>query len=249
MNTNILQQQDMAEVQEHVVNAIKNATMFTDPSPHFYVESVFPEWFYEEIRASLPEDGLYEGSSYARTANTRAHNYRTRFPIDSMHLSSLSEGPANCIGALASVLAGSAFMDAIGQAFFPYWHFRPDLQNENTSYSVRTELVRDKTDYGIGPHTDAPFKVITLLFYIPPDDKFIDCGTSFYLPEQEGFTNWEGMHLPYEGFKLHKTVDYKPNTVIGFMKTANSFHGVEVIKHQNIVRDLIHWVLMARQTQ
>ena len=59
-----------------------------------------------------------------------------------------------------------------------------------------------------------------------------------YTPIDNNFTCEGGPHHKFHQFKLLKTAPYKPNTLFGFFKTNNSFHGVEPIK-ENIRRDLL----------
>jgi len=40
-----------------------------------------------------------------------------------------------------------------------------------------------------------------------------------------------------------KTCPYAPNTILSFLRTDTSFHGVEVIKEENVQRDVLRWML------
>jgi hypothetical protein len=90
---------------------------------------------------------------------------------------------------------------------------------------IRFELQRDRAGFAIGPHTDAPHKVFTGLFYLPQDHSQKELGTSIFLPKQRDFANERGQQFPFELFEEHARMPFIPNSMFMFMKTHNSFHG------------------------
>lgn len=98
-------------------------------------------------------------------------------------------------------------------------------------------LVRDRSGYSIGPHTDAPQKVCSGLLYLP-DPMHIgskwgpELGTSLYV-SRTGKTCPGGPHhdRDSEEFQFDEVwrAPYRPNTFVCFLKTDNSFHGVEPV--------------------
>jgi hypothetical protein len=47
------------------------------------------------------------------------------------------------------------------------------------------------------------------------------------------------MRHPFEHFRRVHTMEYLPNTLFAFMKTNDSFHGVEPITQPDVQRDLL----------
>lgn len=90
-----------------------------------------------------------------------------------------------------------------------------------------TRFVRDGEGYAIGPHTDGWNKVVSLLFYLPRDESDRDLGTSVYEPLQPGFICNGETHHPFDRFRRVWTAPFVPNSMFGFVRTGNSFHGVE----------------------
>jgi hypothetical protein len=88
-------------------------------------------------------------------------------------------------------------------------------------------LIRDVAGYHIGPHTDSPQKVITVLFYLPSDESLVGAGTSIYVPRDSSFTCEGGPHYEAKDFVINYTMPFKPNSAFAFLKSNNSFHGVE----------------------
>lgn len=91
-------------------------------------------------------------------------------------------------------------------------------------FKDETLLIKDKKGYAIGPHTDSPARVLSAIVYLGTGKGL---GTSLYVPKEEGFTCKGGPHHKFEDFKKVKTVPYEANTAFVFLKTTNSFHGVE----------------------
>jgi hypothetical protein len=100
-------------------------------------------------------------------------------------------------------------------------------------------LVSDRTDYAIGPHTDAPHRLISFLFYMPDDERFRELGTSLYKHRDPGFWCPGGPHYPFENFNRVGTVEFLPNRLLMFVRTGKSFHGVEPIRRAGVDRRLL----------
>ena len=100
-------------------------------------------------------------------------------------------------------------------------------------------LVNDQTNYAIGPHTDAPHRLVTFLFYLPRDESMRELGTSVYRPKDPNFVCWGGPHHPADQFDLVRTVEFLPNRLLTFPKTERSFHGVEQIHRAEVNRPLL----------
>jgi FkbM family methyltransferase len=105
-----------------------------------------------------------------------------------------------------------------------------------------TLLIRDLTHYAIGPHTDLKQRVLSAIFYLAKDDENPELGTSVYTPLKKGFKSDGKKHFKFDEFKKVKTAPYKPNSAFIFLRTDNSFHGVEPTeKERNVLLyDLRH---------
>ena len=112
---------------------------------------------------------------------------------------------------------------------------------------IRMELIRDSVGYMIGPHTDSPKKIITLLIYIPNDNSNIDLGTSLFVPKNKEFVSEEAHQFEFDKFNEIKKMPYKKNFAFGFLKNERSFHGRYPIDKKFIgKRDWINFSLQHR---
>lgn len=188
-------------LQRHVTSALQLTTKFRVPFPHFFAENVFPEGFYEELMILLERKDDFS----AREFENRQFASEIGIPaLDFM----LEKGFMRDMLHLFNVEAQALVSDG------------------KTMFGRDLRLIRDSRDYKIGPHTDTPAKVLSLLFYLPADETYRDFGTSIFIPEDPDFRCAGGPHYPFEGFREVWRAPFLPNSCFGFWKTTNSFHGV-----------------------
>lgn len=209
------------DIEGHVLYALRNATIKKWPFPHFFVENVFPLDFYYEILHILAHKDDYVG-------NGTQYNGR-KF------------GEAESIPELA-FMNGERFLHEVSLIFGPWIKERfAGRKPEECSVFNDLRLVRDGKGYHIGPHTDAIWKIVSLLFYLPPEQwewTADDVGTSIYMPKDPDFRCPGGPHHKFDGFDRIYTAPYKRNACFGFFKTNNSFHGVEPVDY-DMRRDVL----------
>jgi hypothetical protein len=107
-------------------------------------------------------------------------------------------------------------------------------------------MMRDLVTYSLGPHTDNDKKLVSMLFYLPPDNAHPERGTSVYLPKDREFSCPGGPHHRRELFDLVATMPYHRNTVVAFPKTKGCFHGVETLVRDDSRRDIFFFDLKGR---
>jgi hypothetical protein len=199
----------------HVTYKLRNAAINEWPFPHFYATEVFPHEFYAKLREQVAQKTDYKSGQ---------NNYNGRLFAEDADLPGLE------------FMKTGEFARTVAKIFHPWLEARFEGGKCRLRSDIR--LVRDSKDYFIGPHTDAPWKVVSLLFYLPMVGWDADCGTSIYVPKDPSFVCPGGPHYPFEGFERVHTAEYWPNACLGFFKTANSFHGVEPID-RIIQRDVL----------
>lgn len=192
-------------LQRHVTNALHFATKFRVPFPHFFVENVFPDGFYEELMQIL-----------VKKTDFHAEKFANREFADEVGIPALD------------FMREKGFLLDMFNLFHVDAAARFGGTTAKLGYDLR--LIRDSQSYKIGPHTDAPNKVLSLLFYLPDDETYRECGTSVFVPQSGGFgedfTCNGGPHYKFEGFREVWRAPFLPNSCFGFWKTNNSFHGV-----------------------
>ena len=228
------------DVHAHVFSQIAAAEVHTAPFPHCFVRNVFPSGFYQTLLEALPADARYQ--KYPPP-------YESRLYFD------LNPPTADGLGEFwrefQAWINGPVFLRGMAEKFSPYvravHEYRKELMEQNSAgdfvkIGCRTIVTRDYGDFVLGPHTDSVVKFITAIFYLPKDDEFAEFGTSIYKPKEAGFTAWDSPHFPHDKFDLVRTFPNVPNSLFVFVKTENSFHGVQPGDYPNSGRNMLMWI-------
>lgn len=105
-------------------------------------------------------------------------------------------------------------------------------------------LSRDFPPYAIGPHTDVPRRVLSMILYLSPANAPDNWGTTLFRPAEARFECQQGLHYPFEGFVADRLVSFRPNRAVIFLRTHRSFHGLLPIEPSTGPRDTLLYELM-----
>ncbi|HZQ11600.1 MAG TPA: hypothetical protein VFB31_02190 [Pseudolabrys sp.] len=207
------------DIRAAVAACVRASELRSDPSPHIFIEGIFPADFYRALMAHFPADGIYVNVDRSGNPHGR-HRRRVNLTRDMERIDPSARAYWHTV---RESIASPEFVTALYDKFAAplaqrYGSKFPDVR-------VRLELMRDSSGYAIGPHTDAPHKVFTGLFYLPADNSQADLGTSMYAPKEAGFVDDSGRQYPFELFEECTKIPFVPNSLFLFMKTQNSFHG------------------------
>jgi len=227
-------------VEDHVIYQVANAPLRIYPFPHFYIDSVFPPDFYAELRRNWPSAAQLV--SLESTGRVRKGAYRERFimPLKKREVEALPPDKRAFWNGLSAWMLGSTrFFLAVKDKFEAPLRARFGDAFERTVFSHEVLVVRDHSNYSLGPHTDSPRKAVSALFYCPEDESYAHLGTSIYTPVDPAFRCAGGPHHAFDLFRKIATMAFRPNALFAFVKTDNSFHGVDPIRDADVLRDLI----------
>jgi hypothetical protein len=236
------------ETELQVLYKIGNTPMLEYPYPHIYVPDLFPQDFYSELRGNLPPQSALR--NLGELGRVKGNDYPARgvLPLTPQHLAGLEPAQRDFWQRMAQWLLGRRFADIMVGKFAPYLAQRfGDLRSVRFAHEAL--IVRDRTSYSLGPHTDSPAKALSFLFYLPPDASKAHLGTSIYVPRDPAFVCPGGPHHAFDKFQRMLTLPYVPNALFAFMKTSNSFHGVEPISEPDVLRDLLLYDIKAEVPQ
>jgi len=232
---------------EHFIARLRDVKVELDPFPHYVLEQVFPDDYYRELLRNLPASEVYENLYEVtdlkldhfrhRDQRDMDHGWTDRLPReqksfwDSFNQWFLSEAVAQAV------------MRSFGRESWP-------------AVSVESQFIRHRAGYFLGPHSDLYTKLVVLLLYLAPDDSAEHLGTSLYRPKQPGFSCPNSKHYDFADFIKVKTALYRPNSLLAFMRSDISFHGLEPLSEQDVAvtagRDVIQYVIhdkAAREAQ
>jgi hypothetical protein len=238
------------DVEEFVHYQIANAAVRGYPYPHFYVQPVFPETYYRRMLETLPDtEALTPINEYGTVGRMdKKTGQLMKSPFEPRYLAELAVLEAeeqatfgsgsDTWRSLSAWLLGERFRKLIIGKFMAGIRARFGAE-ARLETSVEARFVRDMTEYSIKPHTDTPKKLVSLLFYLPADERLQALGTSVYVPKDKAFRCDGTKRHPFEQFNKVMTAGFLPNSLFGFLKTDQAFHGVEVIKQPEIERNLL----------
>jgi hypothetical protein len=229
----------------HAAYRVGNVPFNMFPYPHFYLQNVFPAEFYRKLQAMLPDPQAMVPIEQARGLK----GYDERFVLDlgKKGVATLPDDKREFWSAIHDwMVVQGRFGTLIFEKFKPFIQQRFAGRTDLEFYSEAL-LVQDITNYKLGPHTDAPRKVVTMLFYLPADDSQAHMGTSIYLPNDPAFKCPGGPHYDREAFSRLHTNPFLPNSMFAFFKTDNSFHGVEPVGDPGTRRWLLLFDIFVRE--
>ena len=227
-----------SHVSEHVLYRITNEPVRTHPFPHLYVRDVFPQDFYRELRAHLPPADAFRNLKALGRVSADYPDTRQVFPVTPDNVQALGEPFATFWTWVAQQFLTGDFLRSMLLRFAPFLGQRwPSL--DGLRFHDEALIVRDSSTYALEPHTDTLKKVLSFLFYLPADGERAHLGTAIYTPKDPDFVCATGQHYPFDRFHLVTTMPYLPNSLFAFVRTGNSFHGVEPVAEADVQRELL----------
>ena len=220
-------------IKTHFNSNLDKATIHQSPFQYLYYENVFPVNFYNDLITSLPNSPVYNPYAKERPGG---NNFPDRFIIN---LNEKIEALSSSWEIVRSVLQNRSTQITLMSKF----QETTDLQmSKDNIFETDAILIRDKTNYELSPHTDHPRRMVVLIIYLAKSDEYQHLGTSLYTPIKPGLTCNGHWHHPRSQFNRVYTAPYKPNSALAFLKTNNSFHGVESVPEDE-ERNLIHFFI------
>lgn len=228
-----------SDAKRYFLYQVGNAMQRPYPYPHLYLTDVLPSDYYAAMRRNLPARDAYSSLADSGRVTRGAYRERSIFFFEDKDLAKLAPERAAFWREFSAWFLDEEVMGLLIAKFDGPIQQRFANCTGNVTLKPEAYLVKDETGYAIGPHTDAPHRLLSLLLYIPADDRWQGHGTSLYLPRDRQFTCAGGPHYKPEPFDRIATMPYVPNALFAFPKTETSFHGVEPVAADDIERDLI----------
>ena len=226
-----------SSAEQYTLYQIANAPLREHPYPHILVHDVFEPDLYRRMMANLLPPALMRPIKDDRPVGKTYSDDRYVYTLSQDRIGALPPPYAEFWDAFTRWLLDTPFAVTLFNKFGPHIHRR--FADRKPGFYNEALLVDDRVRYVLGPHTDTPSKVITLLFYLPADNAHEHLGTSIYAPRDPSFRCPGGPHYSFDRFDRVVTMPYRPNTLFAFFKSDNSFHGVEPVRDRDYRRHLL----------
>jgi hypothetical protein len=236
----------------HVVNRLSTTEVVWEPYPHYYLENVFPDDYYQALLNRLPESTVYQNLFEVTTLKLDHFRHRDQRDLNKGWTDSLPNELKNFWNDFDEWFLGEELAQAVLKSFAEPLRTRFVERAFPPAVSVESQLIRHRAGYFLGPHSDLHTKLVVLLLYLAPDESAAHLGTSLYRPKDSSFTCPNSTHYPFEDFIKVKTAPYKPNSLLAFVRSDISFHGVEPLSEQDITaceRNLIQYVIYDKEAR
>jgi hypothetical protein len=234
----------MSSLLDHFANRLREARVVLDPFPHYCLENVFPDDYYQLLLKNLPANDSYENLYDVTTLKLDHFRHRDQRDMSEGWTDKLAPGQKEFWDSFDAWFLGDEFARAVLQTFPEQMSAR--FASGWPEVSVESQLIRHRAGYFLGPHSDLFTKLVVLLIYLAPDESAAHLGTSLYRPKDPNFTCPDSRHYPFSDFVKVKTAPYKPNSLLAFFRSDVSFHGLEPLQDSDVKssgRDLIQYVL------
>jgi hypothetical protein len=236
----------------HVVARLRASRVVLEPYPHYYLENVFPDDYYRALLGNLPGSSVYQNLFEVTDYKLDHFRHRDQRDLNEGWTEALPEEIKDFWNRFNEWFLGPDLARAVLDSFADQMRERFGEKESWPEVSVEPQLIRHRAGYFLGPHSDLYTKLVVLLIYLAPDESAAHLGTSLYRPKDPGFACPQSLHYPFEDFIRVKTVPYKPNSLLAFLRSDRSFHGVEPLSERDVTncgRDLIQYTLHDRQAR
>ncbi len=229
-------------VLDHLLKTIEATPALDEPFCHIYLENVFPQDIYQQLRANLPDTKLYTTAADRHYNQGDGQFTRSMFPLTAAQLAVLPADQRQLLASVAAALTAPALKQAMYAKLAKDLAFRyglsadkvPDLDGWS-----RPTLYRETAGFEIPPHPDTRKKIVTMQLYLPADHTQLDLGTALYQRKVLAwpFGDWR------QKFAKVKQFLFQPNSAYAFVVnntlTKKSWHGREELPPNAGVRDTL----------
>ena len=218
----------------HVAKVLRDVRFVSDPFAHIYTPSFFSDDFYAAIKAHMPPIATYGTYLDATGKAYGKFGFPLWFEEDSQRIDQLPPESRIFWERFVSHMLVSLYGSLIDK-FSAFFALR---FGEGTDVPLKLDarLSLDLTGLDGYVHTDNPDFVITFIVYLPDDNSLEDLGTGLYAPDDPGRRDMGNGTDPTPRFRKVRQIPFHPNTMVGFFKTAQSFHGVDAIVRNDVMR-------------
>lgn len=218
----------LSELIAYMTAAVERAEFVDKPFYRLDLRDVFPPGVYRSLVQALPESSEYRpmsGRSKDWTADGRSK--RVKIDLFPEYTRFLPEQKREIWDLAGRALCSDELRDAFMRRLAPGLKRRFGDGFKSIGMFPIPVLTRDIAGYSIPPHTDTRWKGITVLIYLPPDERLQHIGTVVHERAADGALVRAGQSA------------FVPNSGLAFAVGDNTWHSVDTVGPEVTTRDLI----------
>jgi hypothetical protein len=220
------------DVKSHIDKRFEEVEVETYPFPHLVIENILPTHLYDKIDLYWPNENEFIG------VDQRSILAITYGSLEDTNLTKEQKVFWRIFG---EVIVDRYIKQNIIRKLAPYFSLKWGMQDfsedvvqiENFHQLRQNCLINDRRDYRISPHVDQLNLFAAILLYLPKDNKHQTFGTTFYEGPHARDPNLIYNSYPHQ-LKEAKTIPYNPNTLVTFLQTPFSWHGVKTDSQRDV---------------
>jgi hypothetical protein len=222
------QHNNSAQLRLELLYSIKNTAVRRWPFEHFFGADCLPPSLVSGMHSHWPERQSLVSLADTKRASSK---YKDRLVVSlgdlRQRLGALSPGGVFW-EAFGDAVQDDDFMMSVADWLWPSISSIRALPKKIELFSDCV-LTEDFEGYNLGPHTDAPHRLVTLLWFLPQSTLQAAAGTSLYVPNPgtPALEAPSASHYCRSNFQRVFTAPFSPGACLGFVISPNSFHGVE----------------------
>lgn len=225
---------------ERVAKSVAEATKQGEPFPHLRFSALLPEEFFRQLRSldlsSVALQPRVPGDERLKLERNRFYLNVTRYSYNETALA------VPLLARAFALLWNPGVTEALRQRFSE--ELKAAFGTADLVWEPLLTLVDDRSGYELLPHTDTPYKAVTVLLYLAQDGDDVRLGTELFSRfDMQRMQDPKLMHmrLARRNFGKVETVPYLPNQGLAFVPSPSTFHGVSEVKGK--VRRLLQYQL------
>lgn len=156
---------------DNYVFKILNSKIIQDPFPTIVIDNFLDDKLYEKLVDEIHSDDLFENVP-------DNHNRATLMCWDGDCNQNISLDNKIYKNIFVSLLLNNKIRESIFSKFIKNKNLPSDIMSQHKGTSIQLDCFRNEYKYPI--HTDIKGKIITILLYLPKDNKMHELGTNIY---------------------------------------------------------------------
>lgn len=246
-----------------ILARVKQSDILREPFPYLHVPDALDEAYYRELAAAFPS--LTRIADNKPILDNQAYLLAARNVIDDHDLPQIWREFFEYHSSPEFFREMVAFWEADIQREYPNLaeRFGKPLTGLTTSVRARSkekssgnlgaDMMLD-CQFGMnspvstpgsvrGPHIDKPYKLYAaLLYFRHPDDNFAGGDLDLYRARKDTYLTDAQLNLDEQHVQRFTTVHYRPNTLVMWLNTPRSFHGVSPRSVTSVPRRYVNFL-------
>lgn len=229
----------MSTTSKNIWHTALNGDLTFLPFVHSKVPHVFREGEYLDLLRHWPDGENFQPFSNTGRVPKGPSDARRVFVLGGSQHDRLPYKARDFWNDFHDRVAGSKAKDVLLGRLRKYAATSDLEEIKSCGFDIDVLLMTDDAGYALPPHTDAPYKLFTFLIYCGDHVEFDGFDTVLYETEETGLLGARELHHDRRKFREFDRVKYKSNSGFFFLRSDNSFHGVEAVPEVKLKRELI----------